>query len=72
MFSHDPLTGVYKGITPWANSHNTNAAVLWPDRLSSTNNARSGGSSAGRVICSFRPACQRSQAAGTDRLSAAG
>src|SRR5437870_558900 len=28
MFSHEPLNGVYSGITPWANNHSTKAHVF--------------------------------------------
>lgn len=66
MFSHDPPKGVYKGITPCANSHSTNSGVLCPAKLSNTSNMRSGGGSAGSVIGHVRPACQRSQDARHD------
>ena len=67
MFSHEPPSGVYRGMLPCANSHNTKLGVRWPLRLSSTSSSRKGGSTALRVIFTFRPACQRFQAA---RLSA--
>jgi hypothetical protein len=54
---------VYRGMTPCANSQQTNAGVLWPARLSSTRSIRRGGGSAGRVGFSASPSCQRSQAA---------
>lgn len=63
MFSHDPPTGVYTGITPSANSHRTNAGVLCPARLSSTNRIRNGGRWSGRVIGTLSPTCHRSHAA---------
>jgi hypothetical protein len=44
MFSHDPPTGVYSGITAHANSRQTKSGVLCPARLSGTNCIRSGGS----------------------------
>lgn len=63
MFSQEPPTGVYSGMTPCANSQQTNAGVLCPARLSSTRSIRKGGGSAGRVGFAARPSCQRSQAA---------
>jgi hypothetical protein len=43
MFSQDPLSGVYIGITPCSNNHTTKLAVRCPLRLSMTNSRRSGG-----------------------------
>ena len=60
MFSHDPPNGVYSGMTPWANSHNTNSGVLWPARLSSTKSIRKGGGRCASVGLTVSPCCQRS------------
>ncbi len=30
MFRHDLPSGVYRGITPWANSHSANASDVYP------------------------------------------
>lgn len=62
MFSHDPPTGVYTGMIPWANSHGTNSGVLCPARLSNTNSIRKGGNSAGGVGLTARPAGHRRHA----------
>src|SRR6266851_3470840 len=67
MFSHDPLSGVYSGITPCSNNHTTKLAVVCPVRLSMTNRRRSGGSLSHNVGLTVRPACQRSH---DTRLSA--
>ncbi len=48
MFSQEPPSGVYKGITPWAHSQSTRSGLLWPVRLSQMSNARRGGRSAGQ------------------------
>src|SRR5713226_8900562 len=63
MFSQDPLSGVYSGITPCSNNHTTKLAVRCPLRLSMTNRRRSGGSLSHNVGLMVRPACQRSHAA---------
>ena len=63
MFSQEPLSGVYSGMTPWATSHNTSAGVLCPVRLSRTSSSRRGGRRSGRVNLIVSPSCQRSQAA---------
>ena len=49
MFNQLPPNGVYNGRIPRDNSHATNASVLWPARLSNTNNTRNGGNSAGNA-----------------------
>ena len=59
MLSHDPDSGVYSGITPWANSHNTSASLQCPARLSSTSSSRNGGNASGSVIGDANPSCQR-------------
>jgi hypothetical protein len=63
MFSQEPLSGVYSGMTPWATSHRTRLGVLWPVRLSRTSSSRRGGRRSGRMNGMVSPACQRSQAA---------
>ena len=62
MFSQLPDSGVYRGMMPWANSHSSSSGVLCPVRLSSTNNIRKGGSSAGRLGFTDSPCCQRCHA----------
>lgn len=57
IFNHEPESGVYNGMMPLANIHNTNSGVLCPIRLSSTRSSRNGGSAAGKVIGSCKPAC---------------
>jgi hypothetical protein len=49
LFSHEPPSGVYKGLMPCANRHRTNAGVLGPARLSSTSSTRKGGNCRARV-----------------------
>ncbi len=44
MFNHDPLKGVYSGITPCANSQTTIEELKCPARLSQIRMRRSGGS----------------------------
>ena len=61
MLSHEPLKGVYNGITPCATIHRTKAGVLWPVKLSKTNSMRKGGNSSGKVNFTPKPACQVSQ-----------
>jgi len=58
MFSHDPHSGVYNGMTPQLNIHKTNSGVLCPARLSNTNSIRNDGSSAGKVIGHCKSCCQ--------------
>src|SRR5262249_54845225 len=72
MFSHDPPTGVYSGMTPCANSQQTNSGVLCPARLSSTSSIRSGGRSASSVGLTVSPPRPRSQAARPPPGGAAG
>ncbi len=62
MFSHDPLSGVYSGITPCSNNHTTKLAEVCPLRLSMTKRRRSGGNLSHNVGFLVRPTCQRSQA----------
>jgi hypothetical protein len=69
MFNQEPLSGVYRGMTPCSTSHRTSAGVLWPLRLSSTRSIRKGGNRSGRVNLMVSPACHRSHAA---RRSASG
>ncbi|CDS48519.1 hypothetical protein [Polaromonas sp. CG9_12] len=57
MFSHEPLSGVYGGITPCANNHSTNAGVRCPLRLSYTSSRRSRGNRAGSVMRFYSPRC---------------
>lgn len=61
MFSQEPLSGVYKAITPWLNSHNTSAGVKCPLRLSHTSSRRSAGKRAGRMMRIFSPCLTRIQ-----------
>src|SRR5207249_10471744 len=42
--SHEPLSGVYSGMTPWANSQVTIELLRCPARLSQIRIKRSGGS----------------------------
>jgi hypothetical protein len=63
MFSQLPPSGVYSGMTPWAQSQSTISGVLWPARLSQTSRSRSGGRSAGRVKGAARPSCHSRHAA---------
>ena len=61
MFSHEPLKGVYNGITPCATNHRTKSGVLWPVKLSKTNSMRKDGNSSGKVNFTPKPTCQVSQ-----------
>ena len=61
MFSHEPPTGVYSGMTPCSKSQQTNSGVLCPARLSSTGSTLGGGNSSGRVGLMVRPSCHISQ-----------
>ena len=65
-FGHDPPKGVSRGITPSANSRQTNSGVLCPARSSSIRIMRNRGGSAGSVIGQVRPCCHRSQDARPD------
>jgi len=60
MFSHDPASGVYKGMIPWRNIHSTISGVLCPTRLSITRSIRNGGRFCGNVMRTTSPSCQRS------------
>ena len=60
MFNQLPPSGVYNGKIPCANNHTTNTGVLWPARLSNTNNNRNGGNSAGNCRGLFNPCNHRS------------
>ena len=62
MFNQLPPNGVYNGRIPCDNSHATNASVLWPARLSNTNNTRNGGNSAGNATGLVKPCNHRSHA----------
>jgi hypothetical protein len=57
------------GMMPCAHSQNTIAGVLWPARLSKTNNARNGGTASGSVNRWVSPACHRVHAARVVRAS---
>src|SRR2546425_12657391 len=63
MFNQLPPNGVYNGKIPCDNNQATNASVLWPARLSSTNSSRSGGNSVGKVRGVCNPCNHRSHAA---------
>lgn len=45
IFNQEPPKGVYSGMIPCSISQLTMLGVLWPLRLSQTNNIRSGGKS---------------------------
>jgi hypothetical protein len=62
-FRQDPLTGVYGGITPCANSHGTNAGASGPATSTGTDSTRNGGDRSGRVAGAVDPTCHRSHAA---------
>src|SRR5436309_17217 len=61
MFNQLPPNGVHNGRIPCDNSHSTNATVLCPARLSSTNSSRNAGNSAGNDNGLLRPCNHRSQ-----------
>jgi hypothetical protein len=60
IFNQEPPSGVYKGMIPCWISHSTILGVLWPVRLSQTNNSRSRGKSLGSGGGSSKPAHQHS------------
>src|SRR3954464_936124 len=63
MFNQLPPNGVYNAKIPCDNNQTTNAGVLCPARLSSTNSSRSGGNSVGRGKGVFTPCNHRCHAA---------
>ena len=61
MFSHEPLKGVYTGLTPCATNPRTKSGVLWPAQLSQPNSLRTGGHWSGKVNFTPKPTGQASQ-----------
>ncbi len=48
-FSHDPLSGVYRGMIPRANNHRTKSGALWSAELPRISSIRNSGNCAARV-----------------------